>query len=847
MTGQDQGLKVLSPLSGWCASLDDSPDPVFQARMLGDGVSIDPTVGEVRAPFDAEVLTVPESRHAINLRARNGAEFLIHVGIDTVNMRGDGFEAHVQPGQQVEAGQLLLSFDLEKVLRGAASLRTPVLLLQSDAHTVQRVRDEGAVTFDDVIFEVHRISSDAQTADSPDARGGEKTDGSHSRTVVIGLKHGIHARPAAGLIDAIKALDASVNLVYGGQTADLRSPVALMSLSTERGARVTVNASGPDALRALEAVVAGLEPLADGESAPAIQEDVRPEIDDEPPEPIPAGAVIRALSASPGLGRGSAFLLREQSSNAAAKAGSPEEERGLLVAAVERVRAYLGELATADAETGAEIARAHLALLDDPLVADRAHQLVDQGLASGAAWQRAVQDAIKMLSRVEDPRMRERVDDLKDINLRVQRVLAGEDPRQGIELPDRAVVLAENLLPSQLLEMDRKHLAGICLAGGGVTSHVAILAISMNVPMLVASGKDVLAIEAGADLLLDGELGELHVSPQAEAAERFAARINEQRRHGELAAGAARQPCFTRDDVQIHIHANIASAADAKSAVACGAEGCGLLRTEFLFMDRLHAPDAEEQLRAYRAVSTELGDRPLVVRTLDAGGDKPIGYIQQAHEENPALGVRGVRLSLAHRGLLETQLQALLQLDHPEPVRVMIPMVSSADEVEEVRGVLARLGADPSEGRLKLGVMVETPAAAMIADRLAEMVDFFSIGTNDLTQYTLCMDRGEPALARSFDTLHPGVLRLIRQTARAADRAGIPVAVCGAAAGDPIAAPLLLGLGIRELSMPAGLIARQKANLRKISMAECEKLAATALERGSARAVRELVREFVMV
>jgi phosphoenolpyruvate-protein kinase (PTS system EI component) len=263
-------------------------------------------------------------------------------------------------------------------------------------------------------------------------------------------------------------------------------------------------------------------------------------------------------------------------------------------------------------------------------------------------------------------------------------------------------------------------------------------------------------------------------------------------------------------------------------------------------MDRVHAPDLEEQLRVYRDVSSALGDRSLVVRTLDAGGDKPISYIQQAPEENPALGVRGIRLSLAHRGLLETQLQALLQLDHPQPVRVMIPMVSSVEEVEEVKDVLARLGSDASETRLKLGVMIETPAAALIADRLSEMVDFFSIGTNDLTQYTLCMDRGEPSLARSFDTLHPGVLRLIRQTVKAADRAGIPVAICGAAAGDPLAAPLLLGLGIRELSMPAGLIARQKAHLRNVSIEQCKELAASALDMGSARAVRERARKFLL-
>lgn len=850
MTGERQVLIVASPLQGWCASLDDSPDPVFRGRMLGDGVSIDPTAGEVRAPFDAEVVTLPESRHAVNLRADNGAEFLIHVGIDTVNLRGDGFEAHVRAGERVRAGQLLLSFDLEKLLRTAPSLRTPVLLLHSDRYTVQPVRAEGMVQSGDVIFEVHGVAEDRHAAPGGKAADYTRRGETISRSVMIGLAHGVHARPAARVIEAISGFDASVSLEHAGQSADVRSAVAMMSLGTHRGDRVTASASGPDAQQALEAVVAGLEPLTDDEVRPPAEPALAPQVDREPVVPPPAGSVVRALPASPGLGRGRAFMIRQHAATAREIAGRREDEQAALDAAVAKVRDHLQAQAQAPAPamsggTGAEIARAHLALLADPMVADAAQHHLDRGLAATAAWRQAIEAAVTVLLKVDDPRVRERADDLEDINLRVQRALAGEDPAHRLELPDGAIVVAGNLLPSQLLEMDRERLAGVCLAAGGATSHVALLAISLQVPMLVAAGEHVLAIETGSELLVDADLGELHVCPRAEAAGRFAERIEEDKQRRDAEAQAAHQPCITTDGVRIHFHANIGSAADARAAVEAGAEGCGLLRTEFVFMQRNRAPGVDDQLRIYREISVALGDRPLTIRTLDAGGDKPIAYVHQAAEENPALGVRGIRLGLAHPDLLEAQLRALSQLDHPQPVQVMLPMVSSIREVELVKEALARLGRSGATASLKLGVMIETPAAALIAERLAETVDFFSIGTNDLTQYTLCMDRGEPALAKHFDALHPAVLRLIRLTVGAAERAGIPVAVCGGAAGDPVAAPLLIGLGIRELSMPASLIARQKAHLRGVSVEQCEQVAAHALELGSAEAVRGMMREFL--
>lgn len=842
-------LKIGSPLCGWCAPLDDSPDPVFRGRILGDGVSIDPTVGEVRAPFDGEVLTVPESRHAINLKADNGAEFLIHVGIDTVSMGGEGFEALVAPGDRVESGQLLLRFDLEQVLRGASSLRTPVLLLQSERFGINNIVAEGPVAFGDTLFEVITEREAAAAGDPNDDNG--KHDGPKlSETVVVGLEHGIHARPAAALIEAIKPLQARVFCQFGSlPPANAASAVALMSLAVSYGDVVTVIARGPDAANALEMVVAALEPLEKGLHTETDAQ--APAADTHKPlamiSPPPDGAAIKAQSASPGLGMGLAFQLGTEEGLKTVEPGTVEEENRLLDDALDKVRDHLETLAGSDDSTGAGIAAAHLAMLDDPIIGEPARYSVEQGRAAAHAWQEAVDEAIATLGRTDDKRMRERMDDLRDINLRMQRALAGQDPGQGPDIPRGAIVVADNMLPSQLMELDRERIRGICLASGGATSHVAILAVSMEVPMLVAAGPDVLAIEDSAALLLDAELGELRVRPDPDSAQLFEQRMAQDKEQRVAEQQQALAECRTTDGVRIHVHANIGSAQDALAAVKGGAEGCGLLRTEFAFMERQQAPGVEEQLGIYSRISEALGDCPMVVRTLDAGGDKPISYLAQAPEENPALGVRGIRLSLDEGELLKTQLQALLQLRRAQPLQVMIPMVSSVHEVQMVRDLLDELQAQTDEpAEILLGVMIETPAAALIADRLAERVDFFSIGTNDLTQYTLCMDRGEPRLASRLDALHPAVLQLISRTVDAAQGAGIPVAVCGGAAGDMLAAPVLIGLGVRELSMPGSLIARQKAKIRTLSLETCTGLAAQALAMHSAREVRAMMRDFML-
>jgi len=846
MNDSNQGpLKVYSPLKGWCAALDDNPDPVFRDRILGDGVSIDPTEGKVHAPFSGEVLTVPASRHAINLRADNGAEFLIHIGVDSVAMNGEGFESHVKAGDRVERGQLLLSFDLKKVLQGAASLKTPVLLL-SEGFVISGHGIVGPVESGDVLFEVLAELRDADVVDSSP----ENLDNGKElkRLVAVGLEHGIHARPAASLKTAIVNLEASVSCQLGNKApADARSPVALMSQGISCGDVITVTAWGRDALQALEAVVAHLDPLDLDEAElearlkPAA---VTPE-KRSPAAPLTDGAVLRAQAASPGMASGVAFKLESWDAPVDIIPGTPVEEQQHLSAALEAVRGHLLKLSEGGEGTGAAIAEAHLALLEDPLITTAANELLEHGHGASRSWHDAINQSVEMLMKLDDKRMRERMDDLKDMNLRVQMALAGFDPGQSPELSEHSILIAENLLPSQLLELDHDRVAGICTAAGGTTSHVAILALSLEIPMLVAAGDEVLGIEKGDRLLLDADYGELKVRPDKAEVERFEQRIREDRQRRQEEQAAAHDGCHTKDGVHIHFNANLASAQDASAAVNAGAEGCGLLRTEFVFMGRAQAPDVDQQLQIYQEISDILQDRPLVVRTLDAGGDKPISYLHQQDEENAALGVRGIRLSLENRSMLEVQLEALLRLQRSTPLQVMIPMVTSVHEVFEVREIIDSICQSSSlENSIRLGIMIETPAAALIADRLAGLVDFFSIGTNDLTQYTLSMDRGEPRLATRLDTLHPAVLALIRMTADAAKQAGIPVAVCGGAAGDMMIAPLLLGLGIRELSMPQSLIARQKARLRGLSIADCTTLADNALAMNSAREVRAMMREF---
>jgi phosphocarrier protein FPr/phosphocarrier protein len=832
------------PVQGWVAPLEETPDPVFAERMLGDGLAIDPTVGALFAPCDGVIVSVHRARHALTLRAANGAEILMHVGLETVALGGEGFSAKVEAGREVKAGDLLLGFDLDLIARRARSLITPIVIANSAEFEIVTKLQDRAAKVGDPLMELRRL--DARSA-QPELSGGLSET---RRAVTIPMAHGIHARPAARIGEALKGLDAEVAILLGDRRANARSAIALMGLATRCGDRIEVAAKGAQAEAAVTAVCTLIE-SGIGEAAPhgAHSAEVA---DVPPPAPLatsPFGPPsLRGVPAAPGLAIGRAVNLVEPEI-AIVEAGAGEAVEGArLQSALDRVRSALIAAIAADTRpdsAGSGILSAHLALLDDPDLADVAARRLAGGKSAEAAWRAAIGGQVQILQASGDRRMAERAADLVDLERRVLRTLSGA-PEADRSLAPGSVVLADELLPSDLMGLDASKLAALCTARGGPTSHVAILAAALGVPMVVAAGPSALTIGDGATLIIDADLGAIWVAPDADALGAAQTALAERQARRAAALAAAHTQCRMADGTRIEVFANIGSLADAQTAVKNGAEGSGLLRTEFLFLDRDTAPDEDEQLRQYQAIASALEGRPLIIRTLDVGGDKAAPYLPIPAEENPALGLRGVRVSLWKPELLKTQLRAILRVEPRGQCKIMVPMVADLSDLRAVRRVLDEAKQELGvTDRVELGVMVETPAAAVTADLLASEADFLSIGTNDLTQYVLAMDRGNPEVAARIDALHPAVLRLIHQTCQGAARHGRWTGVCGGLASDVLAAPILIGLGVVELSTTVAVGPDVKARVRSLKLDDCQALAREALDRTSPQAVRALAAAFL--
>jgi phosphoenolpyruvate-protein phosphotransferase len=811
-------LTIHAPLSGWVIPLEEVPDPVFSERMLGDGAAIDPTGDTLFAPCDAEVLTVNEARHALSLRCANGAELILHLGIDTVGLRGEGIEALVQPGDRVRTGDPLLKFDLDLLVRRAPSVVTPILVCDSSRFSVEMLA-HGIVAPGDPLL---RVSETGAPASDQEAHSEIRTS-----TVEIALPHGIHARPAARIVQAIGALNSTAFLALGDKRASASSPVALLGLGASHGSTLVIEASGPDAEKALESIAAVLRDSTAEEAA-------------APPAPAARaqqGRGLPGVPAAPGLAIGQAFWFKRDRAEVDEAGEGAESERKKLGAALDQTRDDMRALAARKGPAGAIVA-AQLALLDDPALSEAAFAAIDQGSSAGAAWRRSTKAQAAVLIASGDARIAERAEDLRDLEGRVLCKLSGAGV-PATDIPDGAILLADELLPSEVVNLDPRKVSGIALVRGGPTSHAAILAAGMGIPMAVAFGEPLDRIEAGATVILDADSGSVEASPSADRLQQVKSKLERRAAAEAEARAAGDQLCRTRDGTRIELFANLGSVADAEAAIAEGAEGCGLLRTEFLFLDRSTPPTEEEQRQQYQAIADALGERPLIVRLLDIGGDKPAPYLDLPPEDNPALGQRGIRLTLARAELLETQVRAILSVEPKGRCRIMAPMVASLSELEAVIATIDRLG-----GGVEVGVMVETPAAAMTADLLARKASFLSIGSNDLTQYALAMDRGNASVAAGVDGLHPAVLRLIARTCEDAAKHETLVAVCGGLAADPLAIPILTGLGVRELSVPPARVTAAKALVRELALESCRALAAEALTLDSAAAVRTLVASF---
>ena len=820
------GTLLRSPLHGWAAPLAEVPDPVFAEGMMGAGVAIDPFAGELFAPCDGEVIQLHRALHALTLRTAEGAEVLIHLGLETVALGGEGFEALVREGQRVSAGQAMIRFDLDLLARQAKSLISPVLVTNTDAFAVSRQVTGRVVQVGEALFEIQAIGAAAAEV-GVGARGQGAT-----RAVRIRHPHGLHARPAALIAAEVKRLGVPVEASLDGRKANARSPVALMGLGVRAGDELALSAHG----RGADAALAALAEL--------IERDINGAPAHEPRLRAPARSLdtrtgaIRGVCAAPGLVVGPAFHLVLPALEPSAGSGDIATETAALGAALATVRRDLETQAAAARGAAREILSAHLELIDDPELVETATAAVAGGRDAGVAWSATLRGQAERLRSLDDPRLAERAADLVDLERQVLIALGGSTPSTPSP-PAGAIVLAEDLTPSQMEGL--RHAGGVCTARGGPTSHVAILAAALGLPAVVAAGEAALRVAEGATVILDADAAMLNAAPTPPEIAEAQARATSKATRRAAAKAAALAPCFTADGVRIEVFANAGSLADAQTAIANGAEGCGLLRTEFLFLDRSAAPSEDEQADAYQAIAETFEGRPVIVRTLDIGSDKPAAWLALPPADNPALAVRGVRVGLRHPQLLKSQLRAILRVQPQGQCKIMVPMVASLDELRTVRRLADEAARELSRTEpFALGVMVETPAAAVTADLIAAEADFLSIGANDLAQYALAMDRTDPELAGEIDSLHPAVLRLIRLTVEGAGRHGRPVALCGAVASEPMAAPILIGLGVTELSAAPAAVPELKALIRTLTLDACRDLAARACAQASAAEVRAL-------
>jgi len=570
-------------------------------------------------------------------------------------------------------------------------------------------------------------------------------------------------------------------------------------------------------------------------------------------------SALRGIPASRGIAIGPAFHFRQSKlefERCTVEDAAAEWAR--FEAALEVAGQQLGEVyATAKAESGTEeaaIFQAHALMLDDPELLDAVRTAIEeQHVNAETALADTTEMYAQMLEALDDQYLSARAVDVRDVATRVLRILlnASESPTAGLTTP--SIILAQDLTPSDTVLLDKSLVLGFCTAEGGATSHTAILARGLGLPAVVGVGPSVRGVRDGTTLVLDGGEGVVLIEPD----ERTVATYEKQQATAATAVAQARsrahEPAVTRDGHRVEVAANIGNVEGAQEALEAGAEGVGLLRTEFLYLERSHLPDEEEQYHAYRAIADAFGHRPVILRTLDIGGDKELPYLNLPQEMNPFLGVRAIRLCLAQPDLFKPQLRAALRAGADRNLRIMFPMVATVDEVKKARALLdecrTQLLAEgqPASEEMEVGIMVEIPTAALLAELLAAEVDFFSIGTNDLAQYTMAADRTNARVAHLATGFQPAVLRLVRDVIAAAHDQNKWVGLCGELAGEPLAIPILLGLGIDELSMNPPAIPQAKQVIRSLTMDEAREVAQAALRLSGPEAVQALVRERIPV
>ncbi|AKS35198.1 phosphoenolpyruvate--protein phosphotransferase [Mycolicibacterium goodii] len=751
---------------------------------------------------------------------------------------GDGVLVLMDLGSAVLSAELALEL-LDDDIR-ARTVLCPAPLVEG--LVVAAVAAAGGAALDEVAAEasgalagkaahLEPVTPSPPVHESSDAAEPDELTGSF----VVANPHGLHARPAARFVAEVRRRDARVrirNPRIDSGWVDGGSLSRIATLGVRCGDEVELRVSGSQAHETLQHLLS----LA----ARNFDED-----DAAPPPAAPVTVAHAPIGASPGLGIGPAYSARLRAidvPDAPAQVTGAEWRR--LGTAIADVRRTIGALRAATSrdvgESEASIFDAHQLLLDDDALLGAARERIEAGHNAAAAWSAAVTALAAEFDALPDPYLQARAEDVRAVGDQVLRAMLGTEADSAAA---SGVLVAGDLTPAEAAELDPERVVAVLLAFGSPHAHNVILLRAKGIPVIVGAGAAVLDIPDGTVVAVDGGRGTFVVDPPAQVRERFQHEVAVVTRRRRAAMQRAGEPAITRGGRTVAVGANIAGVEDARAAAAMGADFAGLIRTEFLFLGRRQAPDTDEQLAVYRKIAESLGDRRMTLRTLDVGGDKPLDFLPAPAELNPYLGVRGVRLSLAHPEVFADQLLAIAKLAQDVPLSVMFPMVTTLDELFAARRLLDeavhRAGPRPPTG-LQVGMMVEVPAAALKSAAFARHVDFLSVGTNDLTQYALAADRNNDAVAGIGDTFDPGLLNLIGATCRGAAGAA-SVSVCGEFAADARAVPLLIGLGVDALSVTPPAIPTTKEAVREVDDARATDVVAAALAAAGPAEVLELL------
>ena len=561
---------------------------------------------------------------------------------------------------------------------------------------------------------------------------------------------------------------------------------------------------------------------------------------------------LRGIPVSEGVSRGRVVVLNRHRIVPAKtnfETLNPEAEEARFLAALDKTRQQILEIQKRlHDKIGAKqslIFDAHLLVLEDPAVLEEVNRKIrEEKLSSEYALYNATEKYAEALSAVDDSYLSERAADIRDVIQRVLGNLTGQSKQYGLkDLTEPCIIVANDLTPSDTANLDSEKVLGFITEIGSKTSHTAILARSLQIPAVLGLGKDIHELKAGQSILLDGFNGFVVISPSDQLLFEYGQLVKRQNTIETSLQKIRTEPAKTLDNHSITLSANIERATDVQAVLKSGATGVGLFRTEFLFINRTDLPDEEEQFQSYKKVSEALNPEPVIIRTLDLGGDKLLSHVNVSAEMNPFLGWRAIRLCLQEKDLFRTQLRAILRASAFGNLKIMYPMISGIDELDEANNLLEecqqelRVKGEEFSEKIEIGVMIETPSAAMISDKLAKRVHFFSIGTNDLIQYALAVDRLNEKIAHLYEPTHPGILRLIKTTVDAGKENGIWTGVCGEMASDLSMVPLLIGLGVEELSVASSMVPRVKMLIRNINVTQAKELAGFALSSDSPKEI----------